>query len=130
MTDLGEVLPALDEQVKLTWLMRDLAARTADVAHEELLKARSGTEQDLVAFKKALATYAGWVQCTAALNHELDKMNCGQRFTDEPVFKHYPKTEEDELLNLQANLEVTAGAKNLVSQWEAILQTCAPQKYC
>src|SRR5688572_18158155 len=89
--NLASVLPALEEQLRLTWLKRDVAEYTADSLHEDLLRLRGGDDQE---FKSALARYAGWAQYVTVLNSQLDRMNCGQPFTDEPVGLYYPSNEE------------------------------------
>src|SRR6266702_2653482 len=78
MTDLASVLPALKEQLILTWLKRDLAEMTADAVHEDLLRLRGSDDQG---FKRTLALYAGWAQYATALNDQLAQMNGGQAFT-------------------------------------------------
>jgi hypothetical protein len=87
MTDLAFVLPALKEQLILTWLKRDLAAMTADAFHEDLLRLRGSDDQE---FKRALALYAGWAQYVTALDDQLAQMNGGQPCNRRPpMFNQY-----------------------------------------
>jgi hypothetical protein len=116
MTDLAAVLPALKEQLILTWLKRDLAEMTADAFHEDLLRLRGHDDQD---FKRVLALYAGWAQYVAALNNQLDQMNCGQPFTEEPVATHY--SVDDKELQKRAEWQANSEGEAFVRQWDAVL---------
>jgi hypothetical protein len=113
--NLISVPPELEDQLRLTWLKRDIAEYAAESFHEDLLSLRGGDDQ---AFKSAIALYAGWAQYATALNNQLDQMNGGQPFTDEPVALHYPSNKELEKL---AEAELNSEGDAFVNQWKAIL---------
>ena len=116
MTDLASVLPALKEQLILTWLKRDLAEYTADAMHEDLLRLRGSDDQE---FKRTLALYAGWAQYTTTLNDQLAQLNGGQPFTEEPVAVYYPV--DDKELQKRAEWQVNSEGEAFVRQWDAVL---------
>src|SRR6266702_7113701 len=116
MTDLASVLPALKEQLILTWLKRDLAEMTADAVHEDLLRLRGSDDQG---FKRTLALYAGWAQYATALNDQLAQMNGGQAFTEEPVAVYYPV--DDKELQKRAEWQGNSEGEAFVRQWDVVL---------
>jgi hypothetical protein len=116
MTDLASVLPALKEQLILTWLKRDLAEMTADAFHEDLLRLRGSDDQE---FKRTLALYAGWAQYVTTLNDQLAQMNGGQPFTEEPVAVYYPV--DDKELQKRAEWQANSDGEAFVRQWDAVL---------
>jgi hypothetical protein len=116
MSDLASVLPALDEQVKLTWLKRDLAEMTADAFHEDLLRLRGSDDQE---FKRTLALYAGWAHYVTALNNQLAQMNGGQPFTEEPIAVYY--SVDDKELQKRAEWQANSEGEAFVRQWDAVL---------
>ena len=116
MAALAPVLPALEGQVILTWLKRDLAEAMADSYHEDLLRLRGCDDQ---AFKSTLARYAGWAQYVTALNEQLAQMHCQEPFTEDPVAVYYPVSNPE--LQKRAEEELNSEGDAFVNRWSAVL---------
>jgi hypothetical protein len=116
MAEPASIPPALEGQVILTWLKRDLAEAMAESYHEDLLRLRGCDDQ---AFKSTLARYAGWSQYVTALNEQLTQMHCQEPFTEEPVAVYYPVSNPE--LQKMAENELNSEGDTFVKQWSAVL---------
>ena len=81
--------PPYDEQVRLTWAKRDLAQGTLDAMHEMLQTSLLKNAEDLEAFKRSLASYAGFTHYVDALGDRLTRLNGGQPVDDKAEPKKF-----------------------------------------
>ena len=120
--------PPYDEQGRLTWAKRDLAQSTLDAMHEILQTSPLISGEDQEAFKRSLASYAGFTHYVAALGDQLIQMNGGQPLDDKPLVSSATSwLTKDLMTSLQQQME--SEVNPFIAQWETTIYAASPSPW-
>jgi len=120
--------PPYDEQVRLNWAKRDLAQNTLDALHEILQTSPLISGEDQEAFKRSLASYAGFTHYVAALGDQLIQMNGGQPLDDKLLVSSATSwLTKDLMTSLQQQME--SEVNPFIAQWETTIYAAAPSPW-
>jgi hypothetical protein len=120
--------PPYDEQVRLTWAKRDLAQGTLDAMHEILQTSTLTSAEDQEAFKRSLASYAGFTYYVAALGDQLTQMNGGQPVDDKPLASSAVSWLTKDLMT-SLSQQIESEVNPFIAQWEGALSAAAPSSW-
>ena len=112
--------PPYDEQVRLIWAKRDLAHGTLDAMHEILQTSPFTSAEDQEAFKRSLASYAGFTHYVEALGVQLTRLNGGQPVDEKLLAASAPSWLSKDLMST-LHQQMQSEAAPFIEQWEKSL---------